>query len=71
MLVLRRSEGQWVEVTHRSGDVMRIRVYDLHRQPAGQANLAFDDPMRNFTIHRPERFARRGPSEPSSTSRPA
>lgn len=55
MLVLRRTEGQWVEVTHRSGDVIRIRVYDLRGTiPAkpGQAHLAFDDDARNFTITR-------------------
>lgn len=60
MLVLRRTEGQWVEITHRSGDVLRFRVYDL----AGDSNiparvhLAFDDVARNFEIQRPERMAR-------------
>ncbi len=54
MLVLRRKEGQWVDVTHhRSGDVVRIRVYNV-RHP-GQADLAFDDPAHNFTIQRPDR----------------
>jgi DNA-binding IclR family transcriptional regulator len=59
MLVLRRSDGQWIEITHRSGDVMRFRVYDLHRSAPGQCHLAFDDPARNFTIQRPERLATR------------
>lgn len=62
MLVLRRTEGQWVEVTHEgSGDVLRIKVYDLRGTiPAkpGQAHLAFDDEARNFTIARPERSPR-------------
>ena len=29
MLVLRRRDGQWLDVVHRSGDVLRIRVYDV------------------------------------------
>lgn len=52
MLVIRRSEGQWVEVTHRSGDVLRFRVYDL---APGRVQLAFEDPERHFAIERPER----------------
>ncbi len=58
MLVLKRSDGQWVEVVHRSGDVLRIRAYDLRPGPAGRPgrlHLAFDDPPRHFTILRPER----------------
>lgn len=61
MLVLKRKEGQWVEVTHRSGDVIRIRLCDvevrmnLDGRMVGQANLAFDDTDRNFEIERPER----------------
>ncbi len=58
MLVLRRSEGQWVEVTHRSGDVLRFRVYDLCGEVPGRVHLAFDDAARNFDIQRPERVAR-------------
>lgn len=61
MLVLRRREGQWVEVTHRSGDVLRIRVYDIGGDGSGRhcgAHLAFDDAPRNFAIERPERAAR-------------
>lgn len=58
MLVLRRTDGQWVEVTHRSGDVLRIRVYGVCDRPPGTAHLAFDDPPRNFAIERPERQAR-------------
>lgn len=54
MLVLRRKEGQWLEVTHaKSGDRMRIRVYNII--DSGQVDLAFDDDARNFTMNRPER----------------
>lgn len=63
MLVLRRTEGQWVIVTHRSGDVLRIRVYDLCGRSPGAAHLAFDDPPRNFAIERPERLARAAAAE--------
>jgi hypothetical protein len=55
MLVLRRKEGQWVEITHRSGETIRIRVYNIRARYPGQLDLAFDDSARNFMIHRPER----------------
>ena len=55
MLVLKRKEGQWVEVTHRSGDLLRIRVCRIEGGMAGSLNLAFDDAARNFEIERPER----------------
>jgi hypothetical protein len=56
MLVLKRKEGQWIEITHaRTGDVLRIRLYDVVGGLPGRANLAFDDPARNFAIERPER----------------
>lgn len=57
MLVLKRKEGQWVEIIHRSGDVIRVRVYDIHADGDGpsRANLAFDDSARNFEVRRPER----------------
>jgi hypothetical protein len=58
MLVLKRKEGQWVEVTHRSGDVLRLRVYNIAHDYPGRVNLAFDDEPRNFSIQRPERFLR-------------
>ena len=56
MLVLRRKEGQWIEVTHRSGDVLRFRVYEISGDSPGRVNLAFDDVDRNFAIQRPERL---------------
>ena len=52
MLVLKRKEGEWIEVTHRSGDVLRFTVYDLC---SGRCNLAFDDADRNFSVQRAER----------------
>jgi len=55
MLVLRRKEGQWIEVTHKSGDVLRVRVYNLCAEAPGRINLAFDDADHNFDIQRPER----------------
>jgi hypothetical protein len=57
MLVLKRKEGQWVDIIHRSGDVIRLRVYDIQSSSGtpSRANLAFDDSARNFEIRRPER----------------
>jgi hypothetical protein len=56
MLVLKRKEGDWTEVTHRSGDVIRLRVYGLQAGPGpARCNVAFDDDARNFEIRRPER----------------
>ena len=46
MLVLKRKEGQWVEVTHRSGDILRIRVCKIEGGSPGHLNLAFDDDPR-------------------------
>jgi hypothetical protein len=55
MLILRRKEGQWVEITHKSGDTIRIRVYNIRARYPGQLDLAFDDDAHNFVIQRPER----------------
>lgn len=55
MLVLKRKEGQWVEITHRSGDVIRIRAYNIQQGLPNSVNLAFEDEARNFEIERPER----------------
>ena len=52
MLVLRRKCGQWVEITHRSGDVLRVRVSEpMH----GRVDLVFDDDRFHFRIEREER----------------
>jgi hypothetical protein len=58
MLILRRKEGQWVEITHRSGDVIRVRVCNVRARYPGQVDLVLDDDARNFVIQRPERAAR-------------
>lgn len=52
MLIHRRKQGQWVQITHKSGDVVRVLVQDLS---PFSALLGFDDDARNFTITRPER----------------
>lgn len=55
MLVLKRKEGQWIEVVHKTGDLLRIRVYNIRSRYPGQLDLAFEDEAHNFAIHRPER----------------
>lgn len=66
MLVLRRTEGQWLEVTHEaSGDVLRLRVCDL---TSHRVNLVFDEPARRFRIERSERRQRPEPAIPYSQS---
>jgi hypothetical protein len=55
MLVLRREEGQWIEIAHRSGDLIRIRVYNIRSRFPGQVDMAFDDDARHFDIRRGER----------------
>jgi hypothetical protein len=62
MLVLKRKEGQWIEVRHKSGDLLKIRIYDICGRCPPRANLAFEDPDRNFEIMRPDRVAP-GPAE--------
>jgi hypothetical protein len=68
MLVLKRKEGQWVTITHRSGDVLRVRVYDIEAGYPGRVNVAFDDDARNFAIERPERAPRLAASSTQATS---
>ena len=56
MLVIRRKEGQWVDILHeKSGDTLRIRTYNIRSRHPGQIDLAFEDDARNFQIERPER----------------
>lgn len=59
MLVLMRKEGEYVEITHTSGDVLRVHVRDIRPDSPGRGrvNLAFEDGPRNFAIQRPERAA--------------
>jgi hypothetical protein len=67
MLVLRRKDGQWLEITHQSGDRILIRVYNVRCRFPGQVDMAFDDPDHHFNIQRTERplprrrMRRRGP----------
>lgn len=59
MLVLKRKDGQWIEITHnKSGEKIRFRVYNIINESPGLVHLAFDDANRNFEIQRPERFLR-------------
>lgn len=56
MLVLKRKEGQQIEITHSgSGDVIRFRVYNIRSRFPGQLDIAFEDDARNFKVERPER----------------
>lgn len=56
MLVLKRKENEWVEIQHAaSGDILKIRLYNIGRNNRKRADMAFDDDDRNFLIHRPER----------------
>lgn len=55
MLVLKRRDGQWVNIVHASGDVLRIRVQQVGIDGQGRVNLVFDDDDFRFTIQRPER----------------
>ena len=71
MLVLKRKEGQWVEVTHRSGDVLRIRVCKIEGGAPGHLNLAFDDNARHFEIERPERRHGSPATTPANEATPA
>jgi hypothetical protein len=61
MLVLRRKEGQWVEVTHKSGDTIRIRVYNIRSRYPSQLDLGFQDETHSFRIQRPERVIAASP----------
>lgn len=54
MLVLKRKDGEWIELIHRSGEVLRFRVYNIE---GDRCQIAFDDPDRNFEIYRAERTA--------------
>ncbi|GIW86170.1 MAG: hypothetical protein KatS3mg108_0494 [Isosphaeraceae bacterium] len=64
MLVLKRKDGEWLDIRHRSGDLLRIRIYGIKGQHPGRVNLAFDDPEHHFDIQRPERPLRLVASPP-------
>lgn len=59
MLVLKRNEGGWVEITHWSGDVIRVSVTKIRSDPRPSAYLVFEDDAHLFTIHREENPRRR------------
>ncbi len=44
MLILRRKEGDWVEIRDKAGNMIAIRVYNIRHRGVGQCELAFDDP---------------------------
>lgn len=52
MYIVRRKDGQTIEVTHRSGDVVTIHVGVS--KSGRKVELAFDDPSHNFKILRRE-----------------
>ena len=55
MLVLKRKEDEWVEIRHKSGDVLMFRVYEIIGGMPGRVCLAFQDDAHNFAIHRSDR----------------
>lgn len=54
MLVLRRKEGQWLEIKHKSGDVLWIRLYNIKGRFPAQVDVVMDDDAHNFKIVRGE-----------------
>ncbi len=73
MLVLKRREGQWIEIVHRSGDRLRVRVYNIRSRFPGRLDLAFDDAAGCFAVLRPESSPAPGPrgDQPPGTERRA
>lgn len=56
MLVLRRRDGQWIEIeSAATGHVLRVRVYRRPGDRPEWVNMAFDDADHHFLIRRPER----------------
>ena len=55
MLKLRRHDGSFVKLTHKSGDEIELR-FTFRHYPGGYRDLIvlFDDPPRNFEISRPK-----------------
>jgi hypothetical protein len=54
MLAIKSFKGKWIDVTHRSGDVIRICVQDSDAEYADptRVKIVFDDKARNFDIVR-------------------
>jgi hypothetical protein len=58
MLILKRLDGEWIRIEHKSGDVIMIRTYNVfpsggHR---GSVQVGLHDPDRNFEISRVHEF---------------
>jgi hypothetical protein len=68
MLVLRRKEGQWLKITHKSGDVLWVRTCNIKPNFPGRLNLLLDDDAHNFAIERPERSRKEGTVETAPTA---
>jgi hypothetical protein len=64
MLLLRRKEGQWIEIVHKTGDTIRVRVYNIRSRFPGQLDMLFDDNAYNFEVRRPERAG--SPASPAA-----
>lgn len=65
MLILRRKNGDYVDVTHgTSGDVLRIWTSNVRWCGGTQVDMGFDDPAHNFQIQRSERKILHAREEP-------
>jgi hypothetical protein len=56
VLIMKRRRDQWIHITHKSGDVIKIRIHKLHGPASAKTapatvRLAFLDEARNFEIH--------------------
>lgn len=56
MLVLKSKSGDWVEVKHRTtGDILRLKIYNINPYMGKVATIAFDDDAWNFVIERTQK----------------
>lgn len=72
MLVIKRNKKEWVEITHSSGQTIRIQVQRItHNRKGGPTSvyLAFDDDARNFRIDRPDRIPAPTPAPEANGNR--
>lgn len=66
MLVLRRKEGQWIEIIHvESGDTLYLGTVDIKGIKRGNGTLVLlcDDILRKFNIQREERLNKESPDD--------
>lgn len=54
MLVLMRKEKQWIRITDKQGNVLRIQVKGIEPHAISTMKMVFEDKERNFEIHREE-----------------